>query len=222
MQTEERGGGGGGGGVHLELPARGVVEHAAVVGDLVEGKEQESHVHALNKGTEASHAGADAHTSEAVLCVAQSGCESTGQAGNASSSSRGRSTGEKVGRQRLYRRTSRNGRAIPWHRGRQSDGQRLAAGKSRNSTVRPWTTLEIGTRKLSRVQLGAYRRWGCPAHAGRRTSCKDRRTPCRIRRSGRRPRLLSPGQGTVSGWDHKDLWAACVRVCRGHGLASGP
>lgn len=45
---------------HLELPAAGVVQHAAVVGDLVEGKQQEAHVHALHNGAEASHR--SAHT----------------------------------------------------------------------------------------------------------------------------------------------------------------
>jgi len=44
----------------LELAAGGVVQHAAVVGDLVEGQQQEAHVHALHNGAQAGHGGTHA------------------------------------------------------------------------------------------------------------------------------------------------------------------
>jgi hypothetical protein len=53
---------------HLELPSRGVVKHAAVVGDLVEGEQQEAHVHPLYDGPEACHGSSNAHAHETVLC----------------------------------------------------------------------------------------------------------------------------------------------------------
>ena len=49
----------------LELAARGVVQHAAVVGDLVEGQQQEAHVHALNNGAQAGHGGT--HTCRSIF-----------------------------------------------------------------------------------------------------------------------------------------------------------
>mmetsp|Transcript_3993 Transcript_3993/g.12014 ORF Transcript_3993/g.12014 Transcript_3993/m.12014 type:complete len:299 (-) Transcript_3993:218-1114(-) len=51
----------------LVLSSRRVVEHAAVVGDLVEGQEKETHVHALDHGPQTGHGGADAHASKGVL-----------------------------------------------------------------------------------------------------------------------------------------------------------
>ena len=36
------------------------MQHAAVVGDLVEGQQQEAHVHALHNGAQASHGSAHA------------------------------------------------------------------------------------------------------------------------------------------------------------------
>lgn len=52
----------------LELAAGGVVEHAAVVGDLVVGQEEEAHVHALHDGPEPGHGSTDAHAREGILC----------------------------------------------------------------------------------------------------------------------------------------------------------
>mmetsp|Transcript_20586 Transcript_20586/g.36725 ORF Transcript_20586/g.36725 Transcript_20586/m.36725 type:complete len:398 (-) Transcript_20586:32-1225(-) len=51
----------------LELATRGVVKHTAVVRDLVEGEEQEPHVHALDNGPQSGHTGTNAHPREPVL-----------------------------------------------------------------------------------------------------------------------------------------------------------
>ena len=51
----------------LELPPRGVVEHAGVVRDLVVGQEQKAHVHPFDDHAQASHGGADADAHEAVF-----------------------------------------------------------------------------------------------------------------------------------------------------------
>ena len=51
----------------LELPARGVVEHPTVIGDLIIGEEKETHVHAFDDRAEARHGGANAHASEGVF-----------------------------------------------------------------------------------------------------------------------------------------------------------
>jgi hypothetical protein len=61
---------------HLVLAAGRVVEHATVVGDLIEGKQEESHVHALHDGTEASHRCSDTHAHEPVLCAPTTGQQS--------------------------------------------------------------------------------------------------------------------------------------------------
>lgn len=53
---------------HLELATRGVVQHAAVVGDLVECQEQEAHVHALDNGAQAGHGCTHTHAHEAIFC----------------------------------------------------------------------------------------------------------------------------------------------------------
>jgi len=50
-----------------EVAAAGVAEHPHVVGDLVEGQEQEAHVHALNDRPETGHRGTNRHSGEAVL-----------------------------------------------------------------------------------------------------------------------------------------------------------
>ena len=50
-----------------EVAPAGVAEHPHVVGDLVEGQEQEAHVHALNDRPETGHRGTNRHSGEAVL-----------------------------------------------------------------------------------------------------------------------------------------------------------
>ena len=50
-----------------EVAAAGVAEHSHVVRNLVEGQEQEAHVHTLNNRPEAGHRGTNRHSGEAVL-----------------------------------------------------------------------------------------------------------------------------------------------------------
>ena len=50
-----------------EIAAAGVAQHPHVVGDLVEGQEQEAHVHAFNNRPQAGHRCADRHAGEAVF-----------------------------------------------------------------------------------------------------------------------------------------------------------
>ena len=54
---------------HLVLPTGRVVQHADVVGDLVEGEKQEAHVHALHNRPQARHGSTYAHAHETILCT---------------------------------------------------------------------------------------------------------------------------------------------------------
>ena len=49
------------------VAATGVAEHSHVVGDLVEGEQQEAHVHALHDRAQARHRRTDRHARESVL-----------------------------------------------------------------------------------------------------------------------------------------------------------
>ena len=53
----------------LVLAARGVVQHAGIVGDLVVGQQQEAHVHALYDHSQPGHGRSNAHPHEPILCT---------------------------------------------------------------------------------------------------------------------------------------------------------